>query len=353
MSNPSDYPYFALMNGNALCGAVLIAPNFVLTAAHCVGADDDFQIGVTENIGVAGAVATWWDSLLSNWKSSTSSSSTTTTTSSSSRSGSGTEYAYKTKIVHPDYADDELNNDIAIYELENAVPDTVPYVKLRRQALTSTDAGTPLTVIGFGDTAASEWVTSTSNTLQKVTVSYVPEQACRQQLGGGVIGPGMLCAFANGGDSCGGDSGGPLVLEGRGSSGGDEDVLVGLVSWGVECADDNYPGVYARISHYYDWIVDSMCAMNPGGVPDGVDCGSNDNAPVSSPVSPVQAVDDDDDDDDWAYADDSIPVDDWTYADDSIAFDDDFGDNDGGDDDAFFQSFLDDVIDWVFTVFDI
>merc|ERR1712224_36100 len=58
----------------------------------------------------------------------------------------------------------------------------------------------------------------------------------------------------------------------EGSSPG-EDELVGLVSYGSE---DGNVGVYARISHLYDWIVANMCEMNPAGAPEEIDCGNVD-----------------------------------------------------------------------------
>jgi len=37
-----------------------------------------------------------------------------------------------------------------------------------------------------------------------------------------------------------GDSGGPISSQG---------TLIGIVSWGVGCADPYYPGVYTRLAH--------------------------------------------------------------------------------------------------------
>ena len=47
-------------------------------------------------------------------------------------------------------------------------------------------------------------------------------------------------------DTCQGDSGGPLVCD---------DFLVGVTSFGKGCGD--YPGVYTRVSAFYEWIWDN------------------------------------------------------------------------------------------------
>lgn len=54
----------------------------------------------------------------------------------------------------------------------------------------------------------------------------------------------MICAgYAKGGkDSCQGDSGGPLVNS--------DDVLIGIVSWGIGCAKQNYPGIYTNVAEH-------------------------------------------------------------------------------------------------------
>ena len=62
----------------------------------------------------------------------------------------------------------------------------------------------------------------------------------------------MFCAGLlgiGGRDSCQGDSGGPMVVNG---------VLAGVVSWGNECADPDYPGVYAKVLTVKGWIESKM-----------------------------------------------------------------------------------------------
>ena len=270
VNDRSRYSYFALMNGNALCGAVLIGSKFVLTAAHCAYADTDFEIGTVSRNNNNGVD---WGSLFGG----------------SGSEGSGIEYDYIAGRIHPNYNEDDVSNDIAIFELKQAVPSSVATpIKLRQQPLTPSDSGTIVTVIGFGDTDKSDSVSATSQYLREVDLNYVTADQCDNAYGGGnswfyggnsYIEDGMMCAYRSSVDSCGGDSGGPLLLKGNsgglsstGSSSSDE--LVGLVSWGISCADDDFPGVYTRISYYYDWIVATMCELNsdPSGLPDGVVC---------------------------------------------------------------------------------
>ena len=55
----------------------------------------------------------------------------------------------------------------------------------------------------------------------------------------------MIPCFQSGIDACRADSGGPLQCNGK---------LCGVVSYGKKCAMDGYPGVYAKVQNYADWI---------------------------------------------------------------------------------------------------
>ncbi|CAL1268238.1 unnamed protein product [Larinioides sclopetarius] len=70
------------------------------------------------------------------------------------------------------------------------------------------------------------------------------------------ISEGILCAaFMEGDkDTCAGDSGGPLMF----LHGDDRWYLVGVVSFGISCAEPGFPAGYTRVTEYLDWIRSSI-----------------------------------------------------------------------------------------------
>lgn len=66
------------------------------------------------------------------------------------------------------------------------------------------------------------------------------------------ITPRMICAGLSGKDACQGDSGGPLATRSRVNG---KPTLIGVVSFGIGCANRFFPGVYSRVSAAYEWIL--------------------------------------------------------------------------------------------------
>lgn len=52
-------------------------------------------------------------------------------------------------------------------------------------------------------------------------------------------------------DTCQGDSGGPLMYFDPTTR---RWILVGITSFGIQCATEDYAGVYTRVSSYNDWF---------------------------------------------------------------------------------------------------
>lgn len=99
--------------------------------------------------------------------------------------------------------------------------------------------------------------------LRAAKVNIVNQALCNRAYNGGIT-TRMLCAAAKGKDACQGwvtcdriltislikkkcsDSGGPLKSS--------NNKLIGVVSFGMGCAMDRYPGVYSRVAFVRDWI---------------------------------------------------------------------------------------------------
>jgi trypsin len=113
-------------------------------------------------------------------------------------------------------------------------------------ASTAPSAGTSSVVSGWGTESSGS--SSLPTQLRAVTVNIVSTSQCNSAYSSyGGITDRMICAAVTGGgkDACQGDSGGPLVVG---------NTLVGLVSWGVGCAEASYPGVYSNVAALRSFI---------------------------------------------------------------------------------------------------
>merc|ERR1711988_477357 len=62
----------------------------------------------------------------------------------------------------------------------------------------------------------------------------------------------QICAGIGNIDTCAGDSGGPMLSNELSPL--KRYSVIGITSFGVQCADANFPGVYTRVDNYLDWI---------------------------------------------------------------------------------------------------
>jgi secreted trypsin-like serine protease len=205
------------------CGGALTAPRVVLTAGHCVdGTGDNNRIEVTA--GVAD---------LKSPKALT---------------------AKSVKVIRAHgFQDETRGDDWAVIQLDH--PLDLPTLPLTRDA---GDEG-QFIVMGWGQTREDS--IRQERRLHYATVPTVPDQNCAvayRKAGVNLVAPDSICAGRRGVDTCQGDSGGPMV--GQDATG--RWVQVGIVSWGLGCARDGYPGVYTQISHFRTAIRQATRKLN-------------------------------------------------------------------------------------------
>lgn len=223
-ATPGAWPWQAALiydpnNGRSqFCGGSLIDAGWVLTAAHCV---QEWNAATTLYVLVGR------HDLSSN---------------------DGTVAAVSRIVIHPDYNDGTSDSDVALLQLASPINGTT--VSLTPVSFATSDAAT---VVGWGTTV--EGVSSSSpDRLRQVEVPIVSTEACQASYRGGITAT-MLCAGRGGADSCQGDSGGPLMIPSRAPNGWTQ---IGVVSWGIGCGRNEFPGVYARLSLFVDWIAQQM-----------------------------------------------------------------------------------------------
>lgn len=212
VEGPDKYPYMAFTFGSVLCGASLVGRNVLLSAAHCVqGGLQYASIGRSDN----GEINEEYET-----------------------------FEIIEQIMHPGYNEETLDYDYAMLRLDRS--SIHKPVSLDNGAIIITNE-TDLITMGWGHTSTGG---SISEHLLETELDAWEEKFCEDFFDyySWTISDRMMCASRPGYGSCQGDSGGPLVDKKSG-------VQVGIVSYGFgDCANPDFPGIYARVSDQIDWI---------------------------------------------------------------------------------------------------
>ncbi len=238
------------------CGGALIAPDVVLTAAHCVANGPFAGDGLAKvlkqrrvRLGTRGL------------------------------GKGGQSFAIDSVAVHVGYVAGEQNHDLAVLLLR---PDRGSGT-VRQRPVAVADrpmpGATSALAFGWGLTGAvapngnimfssDRQMQNNAEMLQYGEMTSVTYDQCRRKFPGPVA-PGMVCMYSkaaldgsqsrDGVFTCRGDSGGPLVRKVGG-----RDMLVGVVSWSLGCGHKNYPSVFTDAGSYARWIAAARAALKPG-----------------------------------------------------------------------------------------
>eukprot|EP00588_Corethron_pennatum_P025948 CAMPEP_0194315538 /NCGR_PEP_ID=MMETSP0171-20130528/12353_1 /TAXON_ID=218684 /ORGANISM="Corethron pennatum, Strain L29A3" /LENGTH=335 /DNA_ID=CAMNT_0039071399 /DNA_START=133 /DNA_END=1137 /DNA_ORIENTATION=+ len=255
MAELGRYPYIVELFPTPGCGGSLIAPDVVLTAAHCLLQADNFELVQIPRTVTIGRHSLYWD-----FEDADAYETISTASYKIHKSFIETSFAHRAHDTLPGHG------DVALIKLEKE--SKIQPAKISKGAASSRlEVGDRLTVMGYGLT--EEGVASYD--LMETEVDFMAEETCEeftqyfldyvgqytfmnQQKKDFELGYEFCVSHPTDSADCHGDSGGPVIVRGDTPA---EDIIVGTVSWGLACLHE-VPSVYADIGAIRKWIDETL-----------------------------------------------------------------------------------------------
>ncbi|XP_063698136.1 transmembrane protease serine 9 [Culicoides brevitarsis] len=233
----NEFPFIASLTkrGRHFCGASIVNERFLLTAGHCLCSGTN---KIMKPTSFKATIGLHRQPLFP-------------------KSSEPYQVAIKSITVHPQYVCSDVQNDIALLELQEPLKltnsDQSCCLPPQSASITDND-NRSVTVMGWGWDNEDVTIGQKPEILQKAAVTVISNEECQKSYAANnrqnVISATQLCAgkLEGGTDACWADSGGPLIDENR--------ILIGIVSTGVGCGRAGLPGIYTRVSQFTSWIND-------------------------------------------------------------------------------------------------